>query len=73
MAMLEGLLEDLTADKPLDRYPGPILRPSALAKMKASIQVTYDGAGGFPSSVEIEAVPHNLNLNQTIVDVSAPV
>ena len=70
-AMLEGLIDDMTSDNPLGKYDGAILKRSANAKMKKSITVVYDGAGGFPTSVDFQAGQHNIKWETKVHETGA--
>lgn len=60
-AMLSSLIDDLCSSAPQrGKYAGPILKPSARDKMKAAIDVKYAGGGSFPTSVDLEAVEHDI-------------
>ncbi len=70
-ALWEKVIDDLTGDNPLGKYDGAILKPSARQEMKASISVVYNGAGGFPTSVNLIAHQHNIKWENTIREVGA--
>jgi hypothetical protein len=69
--MLETLVDDLSGDNPLGVYNGAILKPSAAQAMKDSIVVTYDGAGGFPTQIDLQAVQHNIKWEATVRETGA--
>ncbi len=71
VTMWETLIDDMTSDNPLGTYDKAILKPSANQAMKDSIVVTYNGGGGFPARVELQAVQHNIKYETEIAEVGA--
>lgn len=64
-----SVIDDLAGPMPLGIYPGPILAPDRVAKMKASVNVARVGAA-LHASADFEVVMHLLKSETTINETS---
>jgi phage tail sheath gpL-like len=69
-AIIESVIDDLTAATPLGTYNGPILAPDKIASMKSSIVVSLIPAG-VSCTADLVAVQHNLKGEFTIRETGA--
>jgi phage tail sheath gpL-like len=69
-AIIDTVIDDLTSDKPLGIYDGPLLAPSKAAQMKKTKVVTKAGPGKLSASVEMFAVEHLIGSETTIRETS---
>lgn len=68
--IIDSVIDDLTGDKPLGIYDGPVLSPSKAAQMKKTKVVTKAGPGKLSASVEFFAVEHLIGTEWTFREAS---
>jgi phage tail sheath gpL-like len=70
-ALINSVIDDLTATRPLGLYEGPILSPSPsdVQAMRDSIVVTHS-PGALRASVDFRAVEHNLKTEVKVNETS---